>query len=99
MPQTFTVTVPENMSSKTVAEIFSAYRLGDVAFQNKDGSMEPLIVDHGADHDRWQLDRSDDFWVTVDKKEGKAELSCRYLHEEQIIEAIVVLFDVVYNSE
>ena len=98
--QTFIVDVPKNMSSKTVAEIFSAYRMGDVAFLNADRSHGPFNSDQDQDQHRdcWQLDQSNDLWVTVDKKQGTAEIRCRYPHEEQIIEAMAVLFNASYNN-
>lgn len=86
------------MSAQTVAEIFWAYLVGDVALKIEDrSSMGPFNSEH--DSDRWQLDPSNDFFLTVDQKKGTAEIRCRYLPQERIIEAMVGLFNAVYNSE
>lgn len=97
MPRNFSVLVPENMSSRRVADIFSAYSMGDAAFQNGDGSMGPYNREHGEDV--WQLNAGNNLWMTVDKKQGTAEIRCRNTLQEQVVEAMVNLFNVSYVSE
>lgn len=83
------VTIPERMTSHDVAKTFSAYLLGACAFEMSPVSNTPPHKMDGM-REGWQLDGSNDFWLTVDN--NVARIGCRYDVEIPALEAMVALF-------
>lgn len=89
-----TFDVPRGMEPEIVAETLSAYLLGSLALHNepnRDGSRT-----HGPnfDHDKWQLDSSNDYWLTIDG--STASFRCRYPAQEAVLKAAAALFELRY---
>ena len=102
----FTFAIPEGMQPQIVAEIMTAYLLGDRAFENTLGALTAgALQSHGQRpgerrrgpylrDGKWQLDDTNDFWLRIEGHQGR--LTCRYPSQHATIEAMATLFNCRY---
>ncbi len=81
------VTLPKHLQPEQLAQNFAAYLLGHKAFEKHRPEMTAPFL-QGENY--WQLDGSNDFWLTVEGTE--ATISCRYDAEIPALEAMGALF-------
>ena len=103
-----TFAIPEGLEPQIVAEIMTAYLLGDRAFNNTLGALTigALMSDGQRPgerrrgpyrrDDKWQLDDTNDYWLRIEDAHGR--LTCRYPGQFATIEAMAVLFTRRYCS-
>lgn len=92
MPTSITEKMPKGHDGKNIAEIFSAWLLGSMAFDNVSRRYGPFH-EYGPfpQDDKWQLDGSNDYWLRV-TEDGNFVLSCRYEPQGEVIAAMMNLF-------
>lgn len=89
-----TFVVPRGLTPEYIAQTFTAYLIGNLAFHNEECQHGP----YGApgDSGAWQLDATNDFWLRFE--DVQATLSCRYPGKQAaIIEAAFALFDARFH--
>ena len=82
--------IPRGMKPLEVAQTFTAYLLGAIAFKNLDGSKGPYQMAKGGDAS-WQLDPTNDYWLHLSASGGSIVCRCQY--QEVVIQAMIALFN------
>lgn len=97
MPEDLEFDVPQGMKPEDVANVFTAYLLGPLAFENSrfgDGQPYGPYRKHQKSDADWQLDQTNDYWLHV--RGDKARINCRYPSQEPVAAAMIVLFKLRY---
>lgn len=95
---TFEFSIPQHMSFESIAKLFSVHLASPTSLfriisawekAGSRGQAPPYQVSSSPQH--WQLDDSNDYWLTEVPGGRRIQLACRHPSDRDICEAMITL--------